>query len=188
MDAASSHLDPFRVRADEADQAVLDPGPESERLFAAHDVDGARRRRAGQARHDMAGAAFAEIDGDHGPRHVGRSGRTMRVRRFDPALAAADHADQRHRQVRLAPEPGPAEALEHARVLPLGEGRHALLGRDALRDRRALDEIGADPGRSPIDKNEAHRVHRMLARLSPPSPEGGGRRRSGRGGGDTGAE
>ena len=87
LDAASSHLDPFRVRADEADQAVLDPGPESERLLAAHDVDGARRRRAGEARHDTAGAAFAEIDGDGGARHVGRSGRTMRVRRFSVIAA-----------------------------------------------------------------------------------------------------
>src|SRR5215212_9249994 len=172
FDSPGLHLDPFRVRARQADQPVRDACPEAERLLAAHDVDRARIGLAEKPRDDVALAAAFDLDLDHGAGDFLGARRTWRIGRHAPALAASDHADERDRRLRLARQPIAAVLEEDLPVLPFAERRDALVRGHPVDDRLAVDHEGPEAGRAPVDQDEAHRQRVPYIR-SPASPRPG---------------
>ncbi|MDF2969817.1 MAG: hypothetical protein K0R61_267 [Microvirga sp.] len=114
--------------AGRADQPVFNPCAQDQGFLATHHVGSSGSRLAEQARNDMALAAVLQIHRHERLGDFRRSCRAGGVGRLDPALAAADHADQQHRRVGLGLKPWSALTQENVAVLALLQSRDALVG------------------------------------------------------------
>jgi hypothetical protein len=113
-----------------------------------------------------------DLDLDHGAGDLLGARRTWRIGRHAPALRGSDHADESDRRLRLAREPIAAVLEEDLPVLPFAQGRDALLRGHPVDDRLAVDDEGPEPGRAPVDQDEAH-LQRVPYIRSPASPSPG---------------
>lgn len=130
---------------------------ENLRLFAAHHVG--QLAALQHARHDMQRHAACRLHSDDAGHQRFGTRRRLDVRRFDPALRAADHAGCDHRHAGRLLEPRAAGIFESCVETALFGGARQIhdAGRRCVRGQHVtagIEEIRAQRGRAPVERDQ----------------------------------